>query len=136
LNLRRPQKWPSSIPRAGDGDDPSKNTPRPSTPPKLDLCRVLARRRGSHVNGFIFLSKEGFYDSAITPCDPRLHDQGGDPTGTGMGGPGYKLKQEFNPKKHVRGVLSAAAATTQLGRLPVLHHARTARTWTTSTRVQ
>lgn len=34
--------------------------------------------------------------------------QGGDPTGTGSGGPGYQLKAEFNKKKHVRGVLSAA----------------------------
>jgi peptidyl-prolyl cis-trans isomerase B (cyclophilin B) len=34
--------------------------------------------------------------------------QGGDPTGTGGGGPGYKLKAEFNETKHVRGVLSAA----------------------------
>jgi peptidyl-prolyl cis-trans isomerase B (cyclophilin B) len=34
--------------------------------------------------------------------------QGGDPTGTGMGGPGYHLKAEFNDTKHERGVLSAA----------------------------
>jgi peptidyl-prolyl cis-trans isomerase B (cyclophilin B) len=34
--------------------------------------------------------------------------QGGDPTGTGSGGPGYQLKAEFNKRKHVRGVLSAA----------------------------
>jgi peptidyl-prolyl cis-trans isomerase B (cyclophilin B) len=34
--------------------------------------------------------------------------QGGDPTGTGTGGPGYQLKAEFNKTKHTRGVLSAA----------------------------
>ena len=34
--------------------------------------------------------------------------QGGDPTGTGGGGPGYRLPAEFNPMKHTRGVLSAA----------------------------
>ena len=34
--------------------------------------------------------------------------QGGDPTGSGTGGPGYLMKQEFNSKKHVKGTLSAA----------------------------
>jgi len=63
----------------------------------------------NHVNSFIFLSKDGFYDGAIFHrVIPGFMIQGGDPTGTGTGGPGYKLKQEFNPRKHVRGVLSAA----------------------------
>jgi peptidyl-prolyl cis-trans isomerase B (cyclophilin B) len=36
--------------------------------------------------------------------------QGGDPEGTGRGGPGYKLKAEFNDTKHVKGILSMARA--------------------------
>ena len=37
---------------------------------------------------------------------PGFMIQGGDPTGTGSGGPGYQLKSEFNNVKHTRGVLS------------------------------
>src|SRR5450631_3794573 len=62
-----------------------------------------------HVNSFIFLAKEGFYDGVIFHrCIPSFMIQGGDPTGTGTGGPGYQLKAEFNSRKHTRGVLSAA----------------------------
>jgi cyclophilin family peptidyl-prolyl cis-trans isomerase len=62
-----------------------------------------------HVNSFVFLAKDGFYDGVIFHrVIPGFMIQGGDPTGTGMGGPGYKLKAEFSKKKHVRGVLSAA----------------------------
>jgi peptidyl-prolyl cis-trans isomerase B (cyclophilin B) len=62
-----------------------------------------------HVNSFLFLSRDGFYDGAIFHrVIPGFMIQGGDPTGTGTGGPGYRLKAEFNDRKHVRGVLSAA----------------------------
>src|SRR5215208_5689362 len=62
-----------------------------------------------HVNSFVFLAREGFYDGAIFHrVIPGFMIQGGDPTGTGTGGPGYSLKAEFNDTKHTRGVLSAA----------------------------
>jgi len=62
-----------------------------------------------HVNSFIFLSREGFYEGAIFHrVIPGFMIQGGDPTGTGTGGPGYRVKAEFNPRKHTRGVLSMA----------------------------
>lgn len=62
-----------------------------------------------HVNSFVFLAREGFYDGVIFHrVIPGFMIQGGDPTGTGGGGPGYKLKAEFNDTKHVRGVVSAA----------------------------
>ncbi len=62
-----------------------------------------------HVNSFVFLARDGFYDGVIFHrVIPGFMIQGGDPTGSGMGGPGYQLKAEFNSKKHVRGVLSAA----------------------------
>ena len=61
------------------------------------------------VNSFVFLSREGYYDGVIFHrVIPGFMIQGGDPTGTGTGGPGYKLKAEFNETKHVRGVLSMA----------------------------
>ena len=64
------------------------------------------------VNNFVFLAREGFYDG--TTFHRIIADfmaQGGDPTGTGSGGPGYKFADEFNPKlKHVTGALSMANA--------------------------
>jgi peptidyl-prolyl cis-trans isomerase B (cyclophilin B) len=62
-----------------------------------------------HVNSFVFLARDGYYDGVIFHrVIPGFMVQGGDPTGTGSGGPGYQLPAEFNKKKHTRGVLSAA----------------------------
>src|SRR5688572_14099206 len=62
-----------------------------------------------HVNSFVFLAREGYYDGVIFHrVIPGFMIQGGDPTGTGSGGPGYHLKAEFNDKHHARGVLSMA----------------------------
>ncbi len=61
------------------------------------------------VNAFVFLAKDGFYEGVIFHrVIPGFMIQGGDPTGTGTGGPGYRLKAEFNDIKHDRGVLSMA----------------------------
>ena len=62
-----------------------------------------------HVTSFINLSEIGYYDNvAFHRIIPGFMMQGGDPTGSGSGGPGYKMKAEFNSRKHVRGTLSAA----------------------------
>lgn len=63
------------------------------------------------VNNFVFLAKEGYYDGIL--FHRVINDfmiQGGDPTGTGRGGPGYKFEDEFkgNPLKHERCVISMA----------------------------
>ena len=67
------------------------------------------------VNNFISLINKGFYNGVIFHrVIPGFMIQGGDPTGTGMGGPGYSIKGEFtmnrfqNNLKHDRGVLSMA----------------------------
>lgn len=67
------------------------------------------------VNNFISLVKNGFYDGVIFHrVIPGFMIQGGDPNGTGIGGPGYSIKGEFsangfkNDLKHSRGVLSMA----------------------------
>ena len=63
----------------------------------------------NHVNSFVFLAREGYYNGVIFHrVIPGFMIQGGDPTGTGGGGPGYKLKSEFNERSHKRGVLSMA----------------------------
>src|SRR5687768_15207423 len=60
-----------------------------------------------HVNSFVFLAREGYYDGVIFHrVIPGFMIQGGDPTGTGSGGPGYKIKGESTARKHVRGTLS------------------------------
>ncbi len=67
------------------------------------------------VNNFIALSQEGFYDGLdFHRVIKDFMIQGGDPIGTGMGGPGYTIKGEFtangfpNGLKHTRGVVSMA----------------------------
>ncbi|MBW7573790.1 peptidylprolyl isomerase [Caproiciproducens faecalis] len=67
------------------------------------------------VRNFISLVKKGFYDGTIFHrVIPGFMIQGGDPEGTGMGGPGYSIKGEFrsnrfqNDLKHTKGVLSMA----------------------------
>ena len=69
------------------------------------------------VNNFVSLAGKGFYNGTIFHrVIPGFMIQGGDPQGTGMGGPGYSIKGEFsgngfpNNLKHTRGVLSMARA--------------------------
>ena len=70
------------------------------------------------VNNFISLVKKGFYDGTIFHrVIPGFMIQGGDPQGTGTGGPGYEIPGEFtangfqNDLKHDRGVLSMARSS-------------------------
>lgn len=65
------------------------------------------------VNNFVFLAREGFYDGvSFHRVIEDFVIQGGDPTGSGMGGPGYKFEDETagNPLTHQTGVISMANA--------------------------
>ncbi len=65
------------------------------------------------VNNFVFLAREGFYDGlTFHRVIANFMIQGGDPTGTGASGPGYKFGDEVrdNPLKHGTGVISMANA--------------------------
>lgn len=79
------------------------------------IIELFTDKAPSTVNNFVFLARQGFYDGVIFH---RVIDnfmvQGGDPTGTGTGGPGYKFEDEFHPSlKHDKpGVLSMANAGT------------------------
>ena len=82
---------------------------------KLELYPTVAPES---VNNFISLVQDGFYNGLIFHRVIRgFMIQGGDPNGTGMGGPGYSIKGEFaangvkNPLKHTRGVISFARST-------------------------
>jgi peptidyl-prolyl cis-trans isomerase B (cyclophilin B) len=77
------------------------------------VCDLFAKEAPKTVNNFVFLAREGFYDG--TKFHRVISDfmiQGGDPEGTGRGGPGYKFEDETrgNPHKHQRGSLSMANA--------------------------
>jgi peptidyl-prolyl cis-trans isomerase B (cyclophilin B) len=63
------------------------------------------------VNNFVFLAQDGFYDGVtFHRVISNFMVQGGDPTGSGRGGPGYRFEDEFNgnPLRHERGVISMA----------------------------
>jgi peptidyl-prolyl cis-trans isomerase B (cyclophilin B) len=65
------------------------------------------------VNNFVFLARDGYYDGVgFHRVIANFMIQGGDPTGTGRGGPGYRFADEFdgNPLRHERGVISMANA--------------------------
>jgi peptidyl-prolyl cis-trans isomerase B (cyclophilin B) len=63
------------------------------------------------VDNFVKLANDGFYDSVIFHrVIPDFMIQGGDPTGTGSGGPGYTFEDEFNDHKVERGALAMANA--------------------------
>jgi peptidyl-prolyl cis-trans isomerase B (cyclophilin B) len=63
------------------------------------------------VDNFVKLARDGFYDGVIFHrVIPDFMIQGGDPTGTGTGGPGYQFEDEFNDHKVERGALAMANA--------------------------
>jgi peptidyl-prolyl cis-trans isomerase B (cyclophilin B) len=63
------------------------------------------------VDNFVKLANDGFYDRVIFHrVIPDFMIQGGDPTGTGSGGPGYSFEDEFNDHKVDRGALAMANA--------------------------
>jgi cyclophilin family peptidyl-prolyl cis-trans isomerase len=102
-----------------------------STPPKLEIdpkksysatfntdkgeitVKLFADKTPLTVNNFVFLARQGFYDGTI--FHRVISDfmvQGGDPTGTGSGGPGYRFQDEFvTSLRHDKpGILSMANA--------------------------
>src|SRR5882724_2085561 len=77
------------------------------------VCELYAKDAPKTVNNFVFLARDKFYDG--TKFHRVLADfmiQGGDPMGTGRGGPGYRFEDELkdNPRRHQIGSLSMANA--------------------------
>jgi len=75
------------------------------------VLELFAKDVPSTVNNFVFLARQGYYDgTTFHRVIPGFMVQGGDPTGTGRGGPGYSFADEFTSHKHDIGTLSMANA--------------------------
>jgi len=75
------------------------------------VLELFAKDVPKTVNNFVFLAREGYYDgTTFHRVIPGFMVQGGDPTGTGRGGPGYRFEDEFTNHWHEAGTLSMANA--------------------------
>jgi peptidyl-prolyl cis-trans isomerase B (cyclophilin B) len=94
--------------------DPKKNYKATISTNRGDIVIELAPQNAPKtVNNFVFLARQGFYDGlTFHRVINNFMIQGGDPTGKGIGGPGYKFEDETknNPLKHETGVISMANA--------------------------
>ena len=95
---------------AGTVVDPTKQYTATIKTSKGDIViRLFADKAPNTVNSFVFLAKEGYFDGiAFHRVLKDFVVQGGDPTGSGSGGPGYSTKDEPNEIKNTRGTLSMA----------------------------
>jgi cyclophilin family peptidyl-prolyl cis-trans isomerase len=74
-------------------------------------AELFAGEAPKTVNNFVFLARDGFYDGVIFHRVIRgFMIQGGDPTGTGRGGPGYRFDDEPVTRRYNRGILAMANA--------------------------
>jgi cyclophilin family peptidyl-prolyl cis-trans isomerase len=95
--------------------DPKKSYTAVFKTEKGDIrVKLFADKAPNTVNNFVFLARDGFYDNTtFHRVIPNFMVQGGDPTGTGRGGPGYKFADEqggLNLKHDGPGTLSMANA--------------------------
>ncbi len=82
-----------------------------------DITIELAKDMPITAGNFEKLVKQGFYNGVVFHrVIPNFMIQGGDPTGTGMGGPGYKIKDEFGkPNRNMKGTIAMANAGPDTG---------------------
>ncbi len=107
---------PTSIPTALPAADSGESTFQWSSPPAMEIdpsksyeavfvteagefrVRLYPEQAPLTVNNFVFLARQGYYDNTtFHRVIPGFMAQGGDPTGTGAGGPGYLFEDEFHP---------------------------------------
>lgn len=110
-NMAQPKQWSSPPPMV---IDPTKQYFATLKTEKGDIrIQLFADKAPRTVNNFVFLAREHFYDNTtFHRVIPGFMAQGGDPTGTGSGGPGYRFADEFHPdlKHDSEGILSMANA--------------------------
>jgi cyclophilin family peptidyl-prolyl cis-trans isomerase len=107
----QPKQW-NKVPEFGLDKEKNYSAVIDTDKGKIKI-NLFAEKTPKTVNNFVFLAREGFYDGII--FHRVIEDfmvQGGDPTGTGRGGPGYKFEDEIHPSlKHDKpGILSMANA--------------------------
>ncbi|HYV63124.1 MAG TPA: peptidylprolyl isomerase [Bryobacteraceae bacterium] len=106
-----PKQYPSPPSLTIDGN--KKYTATFNTSRGEIVCELFAKEAPMTVNNFVFLAREKFYDgTTFHRVIANFMIQGGDPEGSGRGGPGYRFADEFkgNPHKHKVGTLSMANA--------------------------
>jgi len=92
------KQW--STPPAMQIDPKKKYKARMETDKGTMVIELFADKTPNTVNSFVFLSREGYYDGVIFHrVIANFMVQGGDPTGTGRGGPGYQFADELPPKR-------------------------------------
>jgi peptidylprolyl isomerase/peptidyl-prolyl cis-trans isomerase B (cyclophilin B) len=126
--LRKPPLTPNTL----DSQEPDRMIQTAPQPDEMDALTEQARasqvrietNKGDivvtlfpddapvHAAAFLKLVKAGFYDGlAFHRVEPGFVVQGGDPDGDGTGGPGYRIKAEFNERPHERGTLAMARSS-------------------------
>ena len=107
----QPKQWPKPPQMV---IDPKKKYTATLHTDKGDIViDLFADKTPKTVNNFVFLAREGFYDGTFFHrVIANFMAQGGDPTGTGRGGPGYRFADEFDKslRHDKRGILSMANA--------------------------
>jgi len=99
----------TKAPQAGDKDIPAGNHIKIETEHGDILIELYPDSAPNTVANFKALAGKGYYDGlTFHRIIAGFMAQGGDPEGTGTGGPGYKVKAEFNDRKHVRGTVAMA----------------------------
>ena len=112
---KEPRTMPHTPPQADELDaysEEARNSRIRISTDKGDIVlRLFPDEAPNHSAAFLKLTKAGFYDGLkFHRVEPGFVVQGGDPDGDGTGGPGYRLKAEFNTKPHMRGTLAMARA--------------------------
>jgi len=99
----------TKAPQAGDKGIPEGKHIKIETKHGDVLIELYPDTAPNTVANFKALAGKGFYDGlTFHRVIAGFMAQGGDPDGTGMGGPGYKVKAEFNDRKHIRGTVAMA----------------------------
>ena len=102
----------SKAPQAGDEGIPEGNHIKIETKNGDMMIELYPDSAPNTVANFKALAGKGYYDGLkFHRVIAGFMAQGGDPDGTGMGGPGYKVKAEFNDRKHVHGTLAMARSS-------------------------
>ncbi|MCL4305549.1 peptidylprolyl isomerase [bacterium] len=108
-NTPKLEKWPADYPVDGDSVAVVEIEQEGGAIKGTIVVEFYPDKAPNHVRNFKYLANNKFYDGTIFHrVIKNFMIQGGDPTGTGTGGPGWTVNAEFNDRKHEPGTLSMA----------------------------